>query len=109
MKIETRSQESRVRSHLAVGRSGIGARSPSSFILHPSSFSSAFTLFEVSLAIAVVAIGLVGILALFPLGLRATRGALDDTQMATVGQEVISTFQQLALTNSNYAYNFVAD
>lgn len=62
----------------------------------------AFTLVEVALAIAVVAIGLVGVLALFPLGLRATRGAMDDTQMATIGQEFIAKYQQMALTNVNY-------
>jgi prepilin-type N-terminal cleavage/methylation domain-containing protein len=88
-------------SALSTERSGFGVRD-SSFIPHPSSFSSAFTLVEVSLAIAVVAIGLVGVLALFPLGLRATRGAADDTQMAIIGQDYVSYYQQLALTNVNY-------
>lgn len=62
----------------------------------------AFTLVEVALAIAVVAIGLVGVLALFPLGLRATRGATDDTQMATIGQEFISKYQQAAMNSANF-------
>ena len=44
-----------------------------------------FTLIEVTMAIAVVAIGLVGVLALFPVGFQASRNAIGDyysSQMA---------------------------
>jgi uncharacterized protein (TIGR02598 family) len=71
-------------------------------VLH-SKGNIAFTLVEVALAIAVVAVGLVGILALFPLGLRATRSATDDTQKASIAQDYIAYYQQLALTSNNYS------
>jgi uncharacterized protein (TIGR02598 family) len=69
----------------------------------PITGCTAFTLVEVTLAVGVVAVGLVAILALFPLGLRATRSALDDTQMATIAEEFISKYQQAALSSTNYA------
>ena len=60
-----------------------------------------FSLVEVTLAIAIVAIGIVGILALFPLGMDAVRKAEDDTQMMTIGQDWIAYYQQMS-ANSNY-------
>lgn len=63
----------------------------------------AFTLVEVALAIAVIAIGLIGILALFPLGLRATRSATDNTAMAMIAQDYIACYQQIALNSNNYS------
>lgn len=62
----------------------------------------AFTLIEVTLAIGVVAIGLVAILALFPLGLRATRKADFQTEAALMGQDYIAYYQQRALSAGNY-------
>jgi len=62
-----------------------------------------FSLVEVTLAIAVVAIGLVGIMALFPLGLDAVRQASDATQMMAIGQDTIAYYQQEAMNlNGNY-------
>ena len=61
-----------------------------------------FTLVEVVLALGVISIGLVAVLGMLPVGLRASRGASDDTQMAQVGQDFISYYQQLALTSANY-------
>lgn len=69
----------------------------------------AFTLIEVVLAIAVVGIGLLSILALFLVGLRATRSATDDTQMATIAQDYIAYYQQLAVTSNNYSSANVLD
>ena len=60
-----------------------------------------FSLVEVTLAVAVVAIGVVGILALFPLGMDAVRKAADDTQMMAIGEDAIAYFQQMAV-NTNY-------
>ena len=60
-----------------------------------------FSLVEVTLAVAVVAIGVVGILALFPLGMDAVRKAADDTQMMAIGQDWIAYYQQMA-ANTNY-------
>jgi len=62
-----------------------------------------FSLVEVTLAIAVVAIGLVGIMALFPLGLDAVRQAADSTQMMAIGQDVLADFQQEAANSNCYA------
>jgi len=67
-----------------------------------SSSCSAFTLVEIALSIAVLAIGLLGTLVLFPVGLDATRTASDNTEMATIAAEYISMYQQTALTNANY-------
>lgn len=67
--------------------------------------AAAFTLIENALAIGVVAVGLVGILSLFPLGLRSTRTATDDTQMAIIAQDYAAYYEQLTLTNVNYAAN----
>lgn len=62
-----------------------------------------FSLVEVTLAIAVVAIGLVGIMALFPLGMDAVRQAADSTQMMALGQDNIADFQQEAANSNCYA------
>ena len=60
-----------------------------------------FSLVEVTLAVAVVAIGLLGILGLFPLGMDAVRQAADATQMMAIGQDNLAYFQEEA-ANSNY-------
>ena len=62
-----------------------------------------FSLVEVTLAIAVVAIGLVGIMALFPLGMDAVRQAADSTQMMAIGQDAIAYYQQEAVSSNCYA------
>lgn len=65
--------------------------------------AAGFSLVEVTLAIAVVAIGLVGILAVFPLGLNAARTAADTTQMASVAQDEIAYWQQEAANTNDYS------
>ena len=67
----------------------------------PQPSTRGFSLVEVTLAVAVVAIGLLGILALFPLGMDAVRQAADSTQMMSIGQDNLAYFQQFGL-NSNY-------
>ena len=62
-----------------------------------------FSLVEVTLAVAIVTIGMVGILALFPLGMDATRKAADDTQMMAIGQDLIASNQQLAVQINKYS------
>ncbi len=69
---------------------------------HASKACSAFTLVEVMLALAVMAIGLLGVLVLFPVGLNATRTASDSTEMSTIAEEYISKYQQAALNSGNY-------
>ena len=62
-----------------------------------------FSLVEVTLAVAVVAIGLLGILGLFPLGMDAVRKAADDTQMMAIGQDCVAYYQQMAADSSCYS------
>jgi prepilin-type N-terminal cleavage/methylation domain-containing protein len=84
---------------------------PDNYIVKPSEVSglkraaksrSAFTLVEIILAIAVMAIGLLGTLVLFPVGLTATRTASDNTEMATIASEYIALYQQAALNTNDY-------
>jgi len=67
-----------------------------------------FSLVEVALAVAVVAIGVVGILALFPLGMDAVRKAADDTQMMAIGEDAIAYYQQMAANTNYYSVNNTA-
>ena len=67
----------------------------------PRRATRGFSLVEVTLAVAVVAIGLLGVLALFPLGMDAVRQAADATQMMSIGQDNLAYFQQYGV-NSNY-------
>jgi len=62
-----------------------------------------FSLVEVTLAVAVVAIGLMGVLGLFPLGMDAVRQSADATQMMSIGQDNLAYFQQMGSTNIYYA------
>lgn len=62
-----------------------------------------FSLMEVVLSIAVVGVGLLSILGMFLVGLRATRSAMDDTQMASIAQDYIAYYQQLAASSNNYS------
>lgn len=50
-----------------------------------------YSLVEVTLALLVVAIGLTATFALFPEGLRATRAAVDDTEVALFADYVFAT------------------
>lgn len=62
-----------------------------------------YSLVEVTLALLVVAIGLVATFALFPEGLRATRAAVDDTEVAMFAEYVFTT---LDLTAGKYGGNY---
>jgi type II secretory pathway pseudopilin PulG len=62
-----------------------------------------YSLVEVTLALLVVAIGLTATFALFPEGLRATRAAVDDTEIAMFAEYVFTT---LDLTAAKYGGNY---
>ena len=62
-----------------------------------------YSLVEVTLALLVVAIGLTATFALFPEGLRATRAAVDDTEIALFAEYV---FTVLDLTAGKYGGNY---
>ena len=55
---------------------------PSTFNL---SFSRGFSLLEIVLALAIVTIGVLGVMVIFPAGLRASQRAADFTTAATLG------------------------
>lgn len=90
-----RSEQMQTDSHIA-------KTSEASRLRRTSTSCSAFTLVETILALAVMAIGLLGTLVLFPVGLDATRTASDNTEVATIAAEYIGKFQQAALYSSGY-------
>lgn len=55
-----------------------------------------YSLVEVTLALLVVAIGLTATFALFPEGLRATRAAVNDTEMAMFAEYVFTSMDLAA-------------
>jgi hypothetical protein len=55
-----------------------------------------YSLVEVTLALLVVAIGLTATFALFPEGLKATRAAVNDTEMALFAEYVFTTLDLTA-------------
>lgn len=77
----------------------------------------AFSLVEVVLAIAIVAIGLVAILGLFPQGLTSGQNAADDSLLAVIVQDVIAQRKiyiqnypnQIGLPDLNQPYWFLPD
>ena len=69
------------------------------FATNGRSSRSGYSLVEVTLALLVVAIGLTATFALFPEGLRATRAAVDDTEIAMFAEYVFTTLDLTALVN----------
>lgn len=57
----------------------------------PARAKAGYSLVEVTLALLVVAIGLTATFALFPEGLKATRSAVDDTEIGLFADYVFST------------------
>ncbi len=55
-----------------------------------------FTLMEILIAMAVLLVGLVGILSLFPVGLDATRKAIEDTNAALIAESVYASLRASA-------------
>jgi len=61
-----------------------------------------FSLVEVSLAILVVAVGILSAMALSPPGLDATREAVEDTHTALFAEEVLNGYRSLAEVLQNW-------
>ncbi|HCE44840.1 MAG TPA: hypothetical protein DET40_14970 [Lentisphaeria bacterium] len=53
-----------------------------------------FSLVEVTLAIAVVGIGIAGVMALFPVGFQASRDAIGDNYASSAAEQFISYFSR---------------
>jgi uncharacterized protein (TIGR02598 family) len=62
------------------------------------SASHGFSLVEVTLAMAVMAIGLIAILGLIPQGVNSSRNAADNTLVATIVHDAFSDLRRQALT-----------
>jgi len=56
---------------------------------------------EVALAILVLSVGLLGVFALFPVGINSSRAAVDDTRMAMLAQSILSEMRNSMATNYN--------
>jgi uncharacterized protein (TIGR02598 family) len=66
-----------------------------------------FSLIEVVLALAVVAVGLVTIIGLFPQGLNSARRAMDDSLSAMVAQDVLAA-RRVSIQDGKAAIGIVA-
>ena len=62
-----------------------------------------FTIIEVALAIAIIALGIVAIIGLLPTGLDVIRDASSTTQMANIAEDFITQYQQRALDSAFYS------
>jgi uncharacterized protein (TIGR02598 family) len=60
-----------------------------------------FSLVEVTIAVAVVAIGLIAILGLIPQGVQSSRDAADRTLAATIAQDLFDAVRSQLFTNVN--------
>jgi prepilin-type N-terminal cleavage/methylation domain-containing protein len=71
--------------------------------------SSAFTLIEILIAMTVLLVGLVGILALFPVGLDATRKAIEDSNAAFVAESAYASLRSSVKQMTNTDLTFFHD
>ncbi|MBI4614224.1 MAG: prepilin-type N-terminal cleavage/methylation domain-containing protein [Planctomycetes bacterium] len=53
--------------------------------------AAGFTLIEILIALSVLVVGLVGIFALFPVGMAASRGAVEDTSASILAESIQSS------------------
>ncbi len=65
--------------------------------------SHAFSLIEVNLAILLIAVGLLALFSLFPLGLKESERGLADTQEAMFADTVLSGLEGNAMSMTNWA------
>lgn len=92
----------------------------------PLRVKTGFTLIEIVISFAIVAVGMVGILSLFPVGFDSARRSINDTQVSFYGQQTMAqiklgTFPPIANTSGfppiinatgtfadpNYSYSLV--
>lgn len=81
----------------------------------PALASPSFSLVEVAIAIAILAVGMTGVMALLPVGLNSAREVHNETVAAGVARTVIGNLQlsnqMLGLNNNlpNQAFYFTAE
>ena len=66
--------------------------------LRRSASTRAFSLVEVTLALAIMAIGLIAIIGMIPQGVQSGRDAADNTLAATIAHDTFSEIRRYALT-----------
>lgn len=76
--------------------------------------AAGFTLVEIALAMLVVAIGMMGLLAVLPVGLQSSRDAADDSRVALLAHTVLSDLRMEMRQNwaggaAGYRYEYVTD
>jgi len=74
------------------------------FIRHIRGARAAFTLMEVNLAIFIMAVGVLAMTSLYPLGFRESQQARDDVRAAVVADEVLGKLTA-ALSSRNITWN----
>lgn len=58
-----------------------------------------FSLIEISIALMVVAVGMLGVLTMFPVGLEQNQRSIEDTYAAMAAQEVFASLSMYAENN----------
>ncbi len=61
--------------------------------------SSGFSLIEIAIALMVIAVGMLGVLSMFPVGLEQNERSLEETYSAMFAQEVFSGLKAYAESN----------
>ncbi|MCK5594680.1 prepilin-type N-terminal cleavage/methylation domain-containing protein [bacterium] len=64
----------------------------------------AFSLLELVIAMAIMGIALLGLIQMFPVGLKASKRAGDHTIMAFLGQQKMSDIEQKKYDETEYEY-----
>jgi len=86
---------------------GVRFRPPITDHRSPSTCPAAFSLVEVTLALAVMAIGLIAILGLIPRGVQSGRDAADNTLAATIAHDIFNAIRTQPFTAVNLsAYGY---
>ena len=66
-----------------------------------------FNMIEVTLAIAVVGLGMAGIMALFPVGFQASRDAIGDNYASNAAEQFMSYFSRVCINDPNFWDNYI--
>ena len=61
-----------------------------------------FSLVEVSLALLVVSVGILGAFAMIPAGLRTNKAGIDDTKSAMLAESIFETLRAQAWVSTNF-------
>lgn len=71
----------------------------------PRNLSAAFTLTEIALALAIIAVAMVGIIGVLPAGLNASRQAIDHTVVSTILEDIHHRLQNEPLKEGDLSFS----